>query len=153
MKCSSSLKGKSDSWLISPPIHLKAGYTYFVKYDVITPAAFKEKLEVKWGKDANDNETLLTEQLMPVTEYPGKASIVTNYEKEITIGSDGNYNFGFHAVSESGSYFVAIDNFKVELGPLPTAPASVTNLSGETEPSGLDAVSYTHLTLPTNREV
>lgn len=148
MKCSSSFKGKSDSWLISPPIHLKAGYTYFIKYDVITPAAYKEKLEVKWGKDANDNETLLTEQLMPVTEYPGKASIVTNYEKEITISSDGNYNFGFHAVSESGSYFVAIDNFKVELGPLPTAPASVTNLSGETEPSGLDE-AFIKFTAPT----
>ncbi|WP_155952957.1 choice-of-anchor J domain-containing protein [Prevotella sp. HUN102] len=152
MKCSSSLKGKSDSWLISPPIHLKEGYTYFVKYDVTTPAGFEEKLEVKWGMEANDNENLLTKELMPVTTYTGKTNTVTSYEKEIVADADGNYNFGFHSVSEAGSFFVAVDNFRVEYGPLPTAPDSVTNLTGETEPSGLDQASITFTAPTKNRK-
>lgn len=152
MKCGSSLKGKSDSWLISPPIHLKAGYTYFVKYDILTPAAYKEKLEVKWGKDASEDEKKLTEVLMPVTLYPGKNSETTHYEKEITPTEDGNYNFGFHAVSDAGSFYVAMDNFKVEIGPLPTAPDVVTNLRGETEPSGLDQAFITFNAPTKNRK-
>lgn len=137
MKCA-SLIGRSDSWLISPPIHLTAGYTYFIKYDVTVPAGTEEKLEVKWGKDVNSDDEKLTNQLLPVTTYKEKSNTTKTYEQEITVGPDGNYSFGFHALSASGSYYVAVDNFKVELGPLPTAPNVVTNLKAEAEPSGLD---------------
>lgn len=154
MSCSSSLNDKnSDSWLISPPIHFKEGYTYFVKYDVITPAGFGEKIEVKWGKDANKDVAKLNKELMPATTYKEKQNIVHSYEQEITAGEEGNYNIGFHAISpKSGSYYVAIDNFKVKLGPLPTAPDSVTNIKAVTEASGLDQATITFNAPTKNRK-
>lgn len=152
MKCGYSFKGKSDNWLISPPIHLKAGYTYFVKYDVITPAGSEEKIEVKWGQDAGTDFKKLDKELMPITAYKEKRNVTHSIEKEIKVGPEGNYNFGFHAVSEKGSYFVAIDNFQLLLGPLPTAPDSVTNIKAVTEASGLDQATITFNAPTKNRK-
>lgn len=152
MKCGYSFKGKSDNWLISPPIHLKAGYTYFVKYDVITPAGSEEKIEVKWGQDAGTDFKKLDKELMPITAYKEKRNVTHSIEKEIKVGPEGNYNFGFHAVSEKGSYFIAIDNFQLLLGPLPTAPDSVTNIKAVTEASGLDQATITFNAPTKNRK-
>lgn len=143
MKCSASLKPKSDNWLISPPIHLKAGYTYFIKYDVLTPAAYTEKLEVKLGKDVIEDETKLNKELLPVTTFAGKTNETHKYEHEIAVTEDGNYSIGFHYVSEKNSYFLGVDNFKVELSASPLSPATVTDLVAETEPSGLEQAIIT----------
>lgn len=115
----------ANDWLVSPDIHLEANRNYLVSFKAraVNPN-YPEKLEVRYGQGRTASK--LNRNLVRVTEL--KTNKWTTFTQEIHITSDGKYNFGFHARSDRDAYRLAVDSIVIEMGALPTAPDSVSNI-------------------------
>lgn len=114
-----------NEWLITPPMHLTAERVYKLSYDTWCRDGYTERLEVKFGK--GKKYTDMTEQILPRTEIANATP--QQYFHLVKIADDGDYNFGFHAVSEVDKWWLYLDNIKVEAGPLLGTPNKVNGLN------------------------
>ncbi|MBR1545454.1 MAG: hypothetical protein IJ633_01475 [Prevotella sp.] len=120
-KWSSSNDG--NDWLISPAIKLTAGVKYRVAFDTRSQSSYNaERVELKMGKEAK--ASALTEQVIAATDVAWNTAYETLENEEFTVAEDGYYHFGIHAISDADSYYLWVDNFVVELGLKPGAPAA-----------------------------
>ena len=120
----------TDDWLITPPINLKAGRTYTLKFQAWT-YSYDEIFEVKMGQGTRVED--MTTQVIDLTtfqqvEEDGKRVFVNN---RIAVDADGEYNIGFHSANPEGSDFfeIKIDSISLDVNPLDGAPAAVEGLT------------------------
>jgi hypothetical protein len=119
----------ADEWLVSPGIYLEAGKIYHFAIDVMARSSwYPERIEVLMGTAAKVDA--LTEQVIEPTDVDWTEWAVLENE-DLVVSESGYYNFGVHAISDGDAYNLYVDNFKVELGAQPTAPAAVTDLCVE----------------------
>ncbi|MBQ9230056.1 MAG: choice-of-anchor J domain-containing protein [Prevotella sp.] len=111
-----------NDWLVSPAIKLTAGVKYRVAFDARAQSDYyAERVELKVGKEAK--ASALTEQVIAATEVTWN-TYETLENEEFTVAEDGYYYFGIHAISDADKYYLWVDNFVVELGLKPGAPAA-----------------------------
>jgi hypothetical protein len=127
-QCAGYVSGTKDGddWLITPEITLKSDRQYTFTYDVLCYSDYwPDKYEVYIGKDATI-EAMTTKLVEPTTIYWDEYRTAT---VTITVPEDGNYNIGFHALSEAGGAFFLVDNIKLVDSYVLKAPAAVSSLA------------------------
>ncbi|MBP3252214.1 MAG: choice-of-anchor J domain-containing protein [Prevotella sp.] len=120
---------EADDWLFTPSFALKAGKTYkltFTEACYGTDAQCINKLEVKAGRGANAEA--MTLELLPVQEYSNN-KVFNDVVVEFTVPADGNYNVGFHALSDPRKTDFILDALQMEEKTSSASPAAATNLS------------------------
>ena len=116
----------ADDYLISLPIALEAGK----KYDVIVNANaamedYPERFEVKVGKEATvEGLTITAIEATDVTSEEG-----TDFKGTFTATEAGNYYVAIHAISDKDNYYLCVNKLTVDVAPLGTSPAAVTDLA------------------------
>ena len=116
--------GNMDDWLFTPILALDTDYFYHLRYDAHTAGlAYEERMEVKAGQGCAPTDMTVT--VSPATIYTG--SSFTTHDSYFTIPSAGNWNIGFHSITEGQNFYISIDNIVIERGGLMSAPAAVTD--------------------------
>lgn len=133
-----------NDWLITPPIHLTADRVYKISFDVWCRGENMERFEVKYGK--GKTHTAMKETLVPRTEIRNDEP--ENYFRLLQIAEDGDYNFGFHAVSDVDMWWLYLDNISITNGPKLGTPNEVTDLSVKAAEKG-ELKATLSFTLPT----
>ena len=122
----------ADDWLITPPIHLQAGKRYDVSFKARANGSyFPERIEAKYGM--GNTVADMTNELAPSTDLT--TGNYVEFAKTITAEADGNYYFGFHAISDKDEFYLYLDSVSIDLAPELTAPDSVTNLKAVPDPT------------------
>lgn len=122
----------ADDWLITPPIHLQAGKRYDVSFKAsANGSSFPERIEAKYGM--GNTVEAMTNELAPSTDLT--SSKYVQFAKTITAETDGNYYFGFHAISDKDEFYLYVDSVSIDIAPELTAPDSVTNLKAVADPT------------------
>lgn len=125
----------SDDWLILPPMQLKAGLAYKVKFNAWAHQGnwFPERIEAKWG-NAPTVEGMTTE-LLPPTDLTNKENEQELFECSIIPEADGIYYIGFHGISDKDRDGIFLDNILVteQVAAIPAAP---TDLVVTADPDG-----------------
>lgn len=121
-----------DDWLITPSIHLKGGKNYKLSFRARAGLEnYPERIEVKWGNgNAVSN---MTNELLPPTNLTSIA--YQPYSNTFSPTTDGDYNFGFHAISDAETYFLYMDSLFIESAET-SRPAAVTEVKATPDPSG-----------------
>lgn len=122
-----------DDWLISPSLQLEAGYAYEISFRTKCSALqFVERLEVKigMGKTVED----MTQTLMQPTDIGSTAW--TEYRVKFFPGQSGEYNIGFHGISDADKMYLFVNNVKVAAGLSAQAPAAVSDLTATPDING-----------------
>lgn len=126
-----------NEWLITPPLHLTANKVYKLSFDTWCREGFKERIEVKMGQSKKYSD--LKQQVMPRTEVSNGTP--WNNFMLVTVAADGDYYFGFHALSDVDQWWLYLDNISIEEGPVLGTPNSVTSLS--VKPAAMGELSAT----------
>lgn len=128
-----SSDNKADDWLITPPIHLYAGKEYKVSFSArASMSDFPERIEAKWGTKPIAAD--MTEEIAPPTDLT--SANYTTFSKTVSPTENGNYYFGFHAISDANSFYLYLDSVSIENEDDPAAPDSVTSLEAKADPMG-----------------
>lgn len=128
----SEAKGQDD-WLITPPLHLKAGYSYHFSFDERSAGpGYPESFSVSYGTgdDYQNYETLVGDTTVENFR-------MSTIQRTVVPSAEGDYRFAFHCTSNT-EYLMRlyIDNIKLSAPSLSTAPDSVTSLYVTPEASG-----------------
>ncbi len=114
-----------DDWLITPPLHLQAGATYELKFRLrVHRERSTERLELRWGN--TPTAEAMTNIIMPATDYNNETW--QEISQTIIPQSDGNYYIGFHALSNTYSMILYIDDIAVVKSKTGIPPAAVNDL-------------------------
>lgn len=114
-----------NEWLITPALHLTAGYVYKVGFDVWGRSGFTERFEVKMGHGRKHTD--MTAAVYPRTEV--RNDTPAHHSTLAKVSEDGDYNFGFHALSDVDQWWLYLDNISIEQGPRLGTPGSVGNMT------------------------
>lgn len=128
-KCVNTIYSSSrpaDDWLITPSIALKAGLTYTFTFQYKSSSKiWKEKLLVGYGLGTDTtNYKYMSDTLV----FRTKDKQYTTFTKKFKVDADGEYNFGFHAVSDKFMDCILVDSICVDDGVKDGAPDSVRNI-------------------------
>lgn len=130
----------ADDWLISPPIHLKAGKAYNVIVNASAYSArYPERMEVKVGNAAEPSAMTIT-AIQP-TDVTCPSEAPEDYEGTVQVAEEGDYYFGVHAISDPDQFYLYVNSLTVELGPEPGTPQAVTNLTVTPDAEGFTAAT------------
>lgn len=132
----------ADDWLLTPSLHLEAGMTYAIAFDVhCGDYRYPETMEVWLGNDAT--VTAMTTEVMPAFNIANYS--YEGYSKEFAVEATGEYRLGLHAISPAGSSDIFVDNLSVKLSVLPEAPAAVSALTVTPDATGARSVELTFI--------
>lgn len=116
-------QGAGDDWMITPPVHLTADRMFTFTFDAYNSNSnYTEKMAVCYG-ESNDVEGM-TVELLPPTEF--KDGLSKKMKFNIKVEKEGDYYFGFHALSQSNMYGMCVDNISVQPGAALVAPQAPT---------------------------
>lgn len=134
----------ADDWLFSPAIKLEAGVNYHFAIDAWAQgASFPERLEVKIGAKAA--ASAMTQTIIEPTDITW--TVPATVENQLFVVEEtGYYHFGVHAISDYDEYYLNVDNFLVNEGINSLAPATITDLSVESD--GVTAAATITFTAP-----
>jgi hypothetical protein len=134
----------ANDWLFSPAIKLEAGVNYHFAIDAWAQgASFPERLEVMMGVKAA--ASAMTQTIIEATDITWiEPQAVENML--FTVEETGYYHFGIHAISDYDEYYLNVDNFLVNEGINSLAPATITDLSVESD--GVTAAATITFTAP-----
>ncbi|MBO4812526.1 MAG: choice-of-anchor J domain-containing protein [Prevotella sp.] len=117
----------ADDWLISPAIKLEVGKIYHFAIDAwCRMASYPERIEVKMGTTAKASALVLP--VIESTDVTWTAA-QTLENATLIVEETGYYHFGIHAISDADEYYLYVDNFLIEEGADPAAPAAITDLT------------------------
>ncbi len=136
-----------DDWMISLPVHLFAGKTYCLKYEDGSALAsgIEDKLEVYAG--TSPTAEAMNIEIVAAHTMSGQSFITR--EQDFTVGSDGYYYFGFHAISETAkSGNPKICNFSITEASERVDPPVAGTMTYELAPKG-ELKATVHYTAPT----
>lgn len=133
--CDYNNTNAKDEWLITPSIRLNKNSRYVLSFDASSIFVTKpEQLVVAYGK--GNTADAMTHVVMDTTTIANVMSREwKTYEIAIDIAEDGDYNFGFHAVSKADMYNLGLTNISIE-GSLFTAPVPVGDLTAQSDAKG-----------------
>lgn len=114
-----------NEWLITPPLHITADRICKVQFDTWCRDGYTERMEVKMGQ--GKKYTDMTKQVMQRTEISNPTRETKFYL--VKLDADGDYRFGFHALSDVDKWWLYLDNISIEAGPLLGTPNAVGNLT------------------------
>lgn len=127
----------ADDWLLTPAVKLHADRSYKVKFSFHAFAInYTEKMAFAIGQGTDPTTYHL---LLEPTEF--NSSDPLTYDETITVDEDGDYRFGFHAMSEVDNYTITIDDLSITEGTLFTAPGEATDIV--ITPAAMGALSAT----------
>ena len=123
---SGSASRPADDWFISPKIHLEAGKVYSFSFEThVSFDSYAHQLEVKMGQGVTVDD--MTIQV--VKQQTIASSSPETVEQEFTVDKDGDYNFGFHALSQPDRGSVYFTHLVVKQISSDDTPAQITDLS------------------------
>lgn len=115
-----------DDWVITAPIHLEAGKEYEFSFDARAHnSSYTEKIHAALGTEPDASEMKIS--LLPVTEVT--ETTYKTYEMSYTPTATGDYYFGIQGCSNTGSFYLWVDNLHIAAKAVATAPAA-PQLSG-----------------------
>lgn len=119
-------QAECDDWLVTPPVNLGKDDVYTLSFSYRAQrAANPEKMEVTIGKsEYGTRHTVKLVDLPKITNT--KMETVTI---KLPIEEDGAYYVGFHCYSGTDSYYLWLDNVKIEQNGTKAGPSPVTGLS------------------------
>ena len=121
-----------DDWLITPPIHLEAGKTYYASFAARSENdRYPEKVEAYWGSEPT--AAGMTNLLVATTTLPQNFVELGEF---ITPAVTGNYYIGIHGVSEPNAYYLNVDDISVSEGLSVNAPDAPAGLTAVPDPDG-----------------
>lgn len=120
--------GNADDWFITPPLRLKAGFIYTLRYLMSSEnESFIETHEVKLGTSASPAD--MTQVITEPTDVCTKSSNDwMSLEKRVTVSEDGIYYIGFHAVSKPDQALFLLDEISLSAPTSMATPAAATDL-------------------------
>lgn len=117
----------ADDWLISPAFALEAGKTYELSYSISgNSAMYTERYAVAMG--AAPTAGAMVTQLLPATEICGERSDAQIITLTIEPKSDGNYYFGWHAMSDASMFQIHLKDIKLSAPMTATSPSEATDI-------------------------
>ncbi len=133
--CEYNRSNPKDEWLITPPLKLYKGVKYVLSFKASSVFMTKpEKLAVAYGK-GNTPESMTNVVMEPAVVDNRTSGEWKAYSYTIEIAEDGNYNFGFHAVSDADMFNLALTGISIDGSQL-SAPVEVGNLSATSDANG-----------------
>ncbi|MCM1369738.1 MAG: choice-of-anchor J domain-containing protein [Candidatus Amulumruptor caecigallinarius] len=125
MRCQYNSNKDMDDWLISPPMLLEAGNTYYVSFVASSNSPnFPEKVEAKFGTSPTAGS--MTQALVdPTTVASASGQELGNF---ITPQSAGVYYIGIHGISSANQFYLFIDDFKVSAAKSMSVPGDCTDI-------------------------
>ena len=125
-KCSFSMDGPMDDWLITPAIRLEAGASYDMTFDARGSGKWwPERMEIKYGKGPSAAD--MTDVILEPTII-GNETFET-YSTRFAPQSDGIYYIGFHCISDPDMFKLEITNINISAGVSAAVPGTVTDLT------------------------
>lgn len=112
-----------DDWLLTPEINLENDKSYILTFKYRRGYS-TEKMAVAWGQGEDPAAYAVIEKEIEIDNHEYKT-----YTAEVTPTQSGKFRFGFHAISDKGTFYIALDDIKVAIGSKTTAPDSVKNLT------------------------
>ncbi len=114
-----------DDWLITPPLKMRNDRQYII--------SFKMRNYWEWYNEIfatalgqGDNPAQYTE-VIPMTFL--SSDKFQTFSNVVTVPEDGDYRYGFHAISFAGSYGMLLDSLTIKEGAKFSAPDSVTAIT------------------------
>ena len=99
----------SDDWLITAPIKLQAGKLYLFTCDAgpYSTIYVPERIEVALGQGVDPAD--LGTQLIDPTDLFNRVTL----ENAFTVEADGEYNIGFHAISDADMFYTQVYSWSI----------------------------------------
>ncbi|MBQ0019645.1 MAG: fibronectin type III domain-containing protein [Bacteroidales bacterium] len=122
---SSAASQPADDWFITPKIHFEEGKVYSISFDTyVSFDSFTHQLEVKMGQGVTAEA--MTTQLMKqqTVSYSSKVKL----EQEFAVDEDGDYNIGFHVLSQPDRGSLYFGNLVIKQLSNDGTPAKITDL-------------------------
>lgn len=115
-----------DDWVITPPVHVSGDRAVTIKFLARCGSDnMPEKIEIKAGKGTTAAAMTLACSGTIVVDKQN----YTQYETTAAFPEEGNYNIGFHAISDQDMYWLMIDRIEISEGAAANAPSKVTGLN------------------------
>lgn len=122
-----STENDADDWLISPAFRLEAGKIYELSYSISgNSQMYTERYAVAMGV-APVAPAMITE-LLPPTEISTERYEPIPMTLTIEPKSDGNYYFGWHALSDAGMFQIHVKDIRVSSPLTANSPAEATDI-------------------------
>lgn len=133
--CNYSSTNPKDEWLITPAVELKKNYKYVLRFKAMSVYVSKpEKLEVAYGQ-GNTAKAMTTTVMEPSVVNNKLSRQWKDYSFAIDNSESGNFNFGFHAVSDADMFNLRLSDLHIE-GAAFTAPAQADGLKAVSDAGG-----------------
>ncbi|MCM1006166.1 MAG: choice-of-anchor J domain-containing protein [Prevotella sp.] len=114
-----------DDWLISAPVRLEVGKSYYVSIEAASNgASYPERFELKLGKEPTAES--MTKTIMSATEVTDTQ--IKEFGEYVYVTSPGIYYIGLHGISNPGMYHLDVFKFSVSEPIMGMAPGTVENL-------------------------
>ena len=84
----------ADDWLLTPYIYLEGGKHYFFSFTYERGYRSGEKLAVAFGQGDDPTTYEVMDEGFEIESWD-----ITEYKKEVSVATSGNYRFGIHAIS------------------------------------------------------
>ncbi len=145
IKYSGSKTSAADDWAITPSFNFEAGYNYKLTFKTFgAEAPMVNVIEMKVGNGVTAEA--MTKEIGTVTLT---AQEFVTHEMTISVDATGEYNIGFHVVSEADNGTIYITKIAVSEGANPLTPAAVTDFTATAAVVDEAAVMNLSFTLPT----
>lgn len=115
---------KADDWLITPSLRLKKDTEYHLSFNVKGKySKYKELLQVAIGQNLNIKEFKSISDILEISN-----TTFNKVEMVFDVKKNGDYQIGFHALSEPNKWVMSIDDINVIEGANFKAPDKVKHL-------------------------
>lgn len=134
MACKFNMEKQCDEWMMLPAFNLNPTSEYCLTFDAWAfDADSPERFEVTIGMGTTpeaQNKTLVATHTITNTT-------ANTYKVPFTVNTDGSYNIAFHSTpTAKSSYYLLIDNIRIEETATNDGPAAVTNLKATAGKAG-----------------
>ena len=134
-QCNYSSENPKDEWLFTPAIHLLKDNLYTLSFRASNMMKSQpEKFEVKLG-EAPRSSAMTTTLLEPGNIGNELSWTWFDYSITVVVDKDGDYNIGFHAMSEADRHIIGLDDISIAGAPM-GSPAAASDVEIEPAPWG-----------------
>lgn len=126
---------QANDWLVTPGIKMKGGTEYEISFETwCASQSDKERMEVRFGNAAD--AAALTSVLVDGFDVDKKYDNRITITKKFTPETDGDYYFGFHAISDPWKFYLFVDNVSIKTVTKASAPGAATELEATAAAEG-----------------
>lgn len=134
-QCNYSSENPKDEWIFTPAIHLLKDNLYTLSFRASNMMKSQpETFEVRIG-DAPRSAAMTTTLLEPGNIGNELSWTWFDYSITVVVDKDGDYNIGFHAMSEADRHIIGLDDISIAGAPI-SSPAAASDVEIEPAPWG-----------------